>query len=266
MKRTLSTVASLALASLLLLASCGGKTEAAASTSAAPAAQTKLVFASDCTYPPMEYMNLETNVPEGFDIDLVAAIAKAGGFEYEVKNVAWNGIFAGLAAGTYDAIISSVNVTDDRKKTMDFSDAYLNAGQSIVVRKGEGAKVGTSLAELASKKTKVGCQISTTAQDSSAAAGIKDLKTYDAIGLAFEDLAAGRIDAVVSDEPICGDYANKKEQYKGKFEIVGEPFEGADFGIALNKGNSAALELINKGLAAIKADGTLDELIKKWFK
>ena len=222
-----------------------------------------IVFASDCTYPPMEYMNLDTNKPEGFDIDMVAAIAKAGGFDYEVKNTAWNGIFAGLLAGSYDAIVSSLNITDDRKKTMDFSDPYLNAGQSIVVPAGKGSPT-TTLNDFVGKK--VGVQISTTAQDSVDAIGGVDVHKYDAIGLAFEDLANGRLDAVVVDEPIAGDYALKKDQYKGKFELAGQPFEGADFAMAVKKGNKRVLDLIDKGLAAIKADGTLDALKAKWFK
>lgn len=75
----------------------------------------KIVIATDATWPPMEYIDANKNIV-GFDIDMLNAAAKEGGFEVEFKNQAWEGIFAGLAAGKYDAIVSSVTITDERKK------------------------------------------------------------------------------------------------------------------------------------------------------
>ncbi len=80
----------------------------------------KVTIATDATWPPMEFVN-ESKEIVGFDIDLMKAAAKAGGFAVEFKNTAWDGIFAGLANGEYDAVISSVTITDERKQTMDFS-------------------------------------------------------------------------------------------------------------------------------------------------
>ena len=94
-------------------------------------AQKKVVVASDATWPPMEYVDENKNIV-GFDIDLMKAIAKEGGFEVEIRNVAWDGIFAGLAAGEYDAIISSVTITPERQEKYDFSEPYINAGQIVV--------------------------------------------------------------------------------------------------------------------------------------
>ena len=76
----------------------------------------KITVATDATWPPMEFVN-EAKKIVGFDIDLMKAVAKAGGFAVEFKNTAWDGIFAGLANGEYDAVISSVTITDERKKT-----------------------------------------------------------------------------------------------------------------------------------------------------
>ena len=98
-------------------------------------AQTRLVFASDATFPPMEYLDSAQEVV-GYDVDLINAVAKAGGFTAVIKNTPWNGIFTGLAAGDYDAVISSVTILDQRKATMDFSQPYLNAGQMIIVNRG----------------------------------------------------------------------------------------------------------------------------------
>ena len=82
-----------------------------------------VVFAVDATYPPMEMLDADKNVV-GFAPELVMAIGKAAGFTPILKNTAWDGIFAGLAAGRYDAICSSVSITEDRSKNMDFTDPY----------------------------------------------------------------------------------------------------------------------------------------------
>ena len=94
---------------------------------------TKITIATDATWPPMEMVDTNKNIV-GFDIDLMNAAAKAGGFTVEFKNTAWDGIFAGLENGKYDAVMSSVTITDERKKTMDFSLPYINAGQILVVK------------------------------------------------------------------------------------------------------------------------------------
>ena len=99
------------------------------------ASSNKIVVATDATWPPMEYVD-ENREIVGYDIDLMKAIAEEAGLEVEFKNVAWDGIFAGLAAGEYDAVISSVTITDERRENYDFSDPYINAGQIVVVDAG----------------------------------------------------------------------------------------------------------------------------------
>jgi len=225
------------------------------------AAQPKLVFGSDATFPPMEFLDANKNVV-GFDIDLIQAVAKAGGFEAVVKNTAWDGIFAGLNAGSYDAVLSSVTITPERKATMDFSIPYVSAGQVIIVsRKTTGL---TTLAQFAGKK--VGAQIGTTGALEIAKHKDITLKNYDEAGLAVEDLNIGRIDAVVIDSPTAASYVLQNEKYKANLMIVGQPFTDEHYGIALKKGNRKALALINKGLAIVLKDGTVDKLVKKWLK
>ena len=94
-----------------------------------------VVFAVDATYPPMEMLDADKNVV-GFAPELVMAIGKAAGFTPVLKNTAWDGIFAGLAAGRYDAICSSVSITEDRSKNMDFTDPYFDVKQGVIMPKG----------------------------------------------------------------------------------------------------------------------------------
>ena len=221
----------------------------------------KIVIASDCTWPPMEFIT-ENKEIVGFDIDLLNAMAEAGGYEIEIKNTAWDGIFAGLANGNYDAVCSSVTITEERKASMDFSDPYINAGQVLMVQ--TSTNDITSLNDL--KGMTVGAQIGTTGAIAVSDFGGITLKNYDELGLAIEDLANGNVDAVVGDSPIAADYVLGNENYKSKLKIVGEPFTEELYGIAVKKGNEDVLELLNSSLEKVIASGKRDELVNKWLR
>jgi polar amino acid transport system substrate-binding protein len=221
----------------------------------------KLVIATDATYPPMEIVNDNKEIV-GFDIDLFNEIAKAGGFQVEFKNTSWDGIFAGLSAGNYDAIISSVTITDERKKTIDFSDPYVTVGQVIILKKEvEGI---TTLDQMKGKT--VGAQINTTGDMEVKKIPEIISKSYDENGLAIEDLINGRIDGVVCDLPTAANYVLQNDKYKDKLKIAGEPFTQEFYGIAVKKGNKKVLDKINAGLKKVFDSGINKELEKKWLK
>ncbi len=224
------------------------------------AVEKAITVATDATWPPMEMVDGNKNIV-GFDIDYLNAVAKEAGFKVEFQNTAWDGIFAGIALGKYDAIVSSVTITDERKKTMDFSIPYINAGQILIVPNTSSAVVLSDL-----KGKKVGAQIGTTgAFEVKKTEGV-ELRTYDEIGLAFEDMASGRIDAVVCDTPVAADYALQRPEYKDNFKIVGEPFTEEYYGVVVKKGNTELLDLINKGIKAVQEKGIDKKLEAKWLK
>lgn len=227
-----------------------------------PAAEetTSIVCATDATWPPMEMVDANKNIV-GFDIDFLNAVANEAGFKVEFKNTAWDGIFAGIAAGKYDAIISSVTITDERKKTMSFSEPYINAGQVLIVPKDSGA---VAISDLSGNS--VGAQIGTTgAHEVDKTEGV-ELKNYDEIGLAFEDMAAGRISGVVCDTPVAAQYALQQNEYKEKFKIVGDVLTEEYYGIAVQKDNQKLLDLINKGIKAVQEKGIDKQLEEKWLR
>ncbi|MGE4264352.1 MAG: basic amino acid ABC transporter substrate-binding protein [Desulfovibrio sp.] len=261
MKRLFKSLLVAATVSVLALGvvGCGekkeeAKPEAANATAAAPAPKT-IVFASDAAYPPMQYMNEQKEIV-GFEVDVIKAAAEKAGFVAVFKNVAWDGIFAGLASKKYDAISSSVSITEERKASMDFSDPIMSIEQMLVVAKDSKA---TSLADLKGKS--IGAQIGTTSylviKDEK---GFKAIKTYDEVGLAMEDLVKGSIQAVVADSPVAVDYTTKKHADKIKIATTLKSDKVENIGIAVVKGNQEVLDLVNKGLAAIKADGTFDKI------
>lgn len=220
----------------------------------------KIVVATDATWPPMEYVD-ENREIVGFDIDLMNAIAQEAGLEVEYRNVAWDGIFAGLAAGEYDAVISSVTITDERREQYDFSEPYINAGQIVVVQSGSDITGPDAL----SGRT-VGAQIGTTGAFAVQDMGDVTLKEYDEIGLAFEDLVAGRIDAVVCDTPVAADFALQREEYRAALKIVGDSFTEEYYGILVQKGDADLLAKINRGLVAVQDKGIDQELEEKWLR
>lgn len=251
-KVMLTTLVALVVVSI---AFAGGQREA-------PDGPRVITVATDATWPPMEFVDRDQNIV-GFDIDLINAVAEAGGFEVEIRNTAWDGIFAGLANRDYDAVISSVTITDERQATMDFSTPYINAGQVLIVHQSAPASV-TSLEDLSGES--VGAQIGTTGSFEVEKVSGVDLRTYDELGMAIEDLAQQRIAGVVADTPIAADFALQNENYSSVLKIVGDPFTEEFYGIAVRKGNDEVLDLINSGLEIVLTDGTIEELQDKWLR
>jgi polar amino acid transport system substrate-binding protein len=219
-----------------------------------------IVFATDATWPPMEFVGPDKEIT-GFAVDYMKAAGKEAGFTPVFKAVAWDGIFAGLDAGNYDAICSSVSITDERKNAMDFSIPYFKVRQALVVPKDSTVK---GIEEMKGKT--LGAQISTTGHFAiKKVEGVKD-KSYDEVGLAFEDLFNGRIDGVVCDDPVAAQYALQNDKYKGALKIATIIEAGDEFyGIAMKKGNKEVLDLVNKGVKAVQDKGIDKDLQKKWI-
>jgi polar amino acid transport system substrate-binding protein len=167
MKRLTLLFSLLVIVSMVLAGCTSAATPSAAPTTAAtsptaeataPAAATKIRVATDATWPPFEVVDESSKEIVGFDIDLLKAIAAKEGLEVEFINVAFDPLLAGIAQCQYDAAISAMTITEDRKKEMLFSDPYFNAGQVVTVR-ADNTDI-TSKDNLSGKK--VGAQIGTT--------------------------------------------------------------------------------------------------------
>ncbi len=257
--KTIKVLSVLAASVMLLgvLAACAGP----ATPTPQAGAGKKFVFASDATFPPMESVDEKTKQIVGFDPDLMAAVAKDQGFTYELKNTAWDGIFAGLEAGQYDGIISSVTVTDDRKQKYDFSDPYFDANQGIVVRPDSTIKTGDDL-----KGKTVGVQIETTGAIAVRKIQGANLKQYDSPDLAMQDLVNKNIDAVVVDYPVAANFALQSPQFQGKLKIAGQLVTNEKYALCVPKGDpKGLLPLFNAGLKDIKANGTYDKIFAQWI-
>lgn len=220
-----------------------------------------VVVAHDATWPPMEFMDENRNIV-GYSVDYIDAVAKEAGFIVEHKNVAWDGIFAGLAGKKYDVISSSVTITEERAKVMDFSEPYYEVRQAVIVPKGAEY---TSMADLKGKN--LGAQIGTTGYMAIKAADGITAKTFDEIGLAMAALSSGRLDGVVCDDPVATNYILINKDYAAKLKVAFViPADVPEYyGFAVTKGNTELVDLLNKGIEQVKAKGIEEELRGKWI-
>lgn len=210
--------------------------------------------ATDATYFPFEFQ--KDGQIQGFDIDLFRAIGREMGRPVEFTHTPFDTLIAGLKTGHHDAVIACLTITEERKKEVDFSDPYYDAGQIVSVRKDEDRIKG----EADIKGRKVGAQQGTTGATAAASFGA-EVALYDSIDLAFQDLLAGRIDAVINDEPTSRQVA----ETKGGIKLVGEPFTREQYAIAVRKGDKALLDEINRALAKLRAAGEIQKLREKWL-
>lgn len=220
----------------------------------------KYKVASDCTWPPMEYLD-DNKQPIGYGVEYIKEVAKEAGIDVEVQNIAWDGIFGGVATGKYDIVASSTTITPERQQQFDFTIPYYNVSQAVVLPAGQDIK---SLNDLKGKK--VGGQIGTTGifvmrkADPDA-----QIREYDDVGLAIQDLLGGRIDAVICDDPVAMYYVNKKPDTAGKLNLSFKTDANESYGFTVKKGRQDLVDKLNKGIEKVKASGKEAELIKKWM-
>ena len=264
----------LALAAASILAACGGQSSTsssnapaasapASSSAAAPAAEGKeYKVAMNAQFPPFESMNSSGQI-EGFDVDVMDAIAKEEGFKVTYHQQAWDGIFASLKAGDNDILISGITITDDRKKEMLFSEPYYKITQVVLVPQGKNI---ASVEDL-KKMDKVGVTIGTTgdlaAQKILGATSEKIIRLEN-LPLMLKEVETGAVDAVISDSAVVADYVKKKGD-KG-FTMVEVPdFAEEHYGIAVAKDNTELLTTFNAALKTIKENGEYQKILDKYF-
>ncbi len=221
----------------------------------------KLRIAVDVTYPPME-MEGDDGKPQGFDVDLARALTNKMGVKAEFVVMNWDGILAGLSSGRYDVIISSMNITTDRLKQVDFVE-YVRMSQVFVSPAG---KTVSKESELAGKTVAV--QADTTSHEtvqkyiSEKKIPIKEIKAFKGATDAFAALKAGQADVIVIDEPV-GLYYAKLD--KKSFQVSGRAIEPEPVGIALRKEDADLKALLQKSLDELKKEGSLKNISHNWF-
>ena len=210
-------------------------------------------------FPPFEFV--ENGEYVGFDMDLMREMAKEMDFEIEIIDMSFDSLIAGLVSGNLDIIAAGMTITDQRAKVVDFSDPYWTADQSISVKEDSDLSITVLFGD-----HNIGVQTGTTGdlwvEEHLEKTGILTgrYKRYDTFVLAMTDLVNGNIDAVVLDTPV-GDRFAKVRPVK----TIGVIKSDEKYGLAVRKGNTDLLNTVNEGLKRLGENGTIDELIKKYF-
>ncbi|WP_171232913.1 transporter substrate-binding domain-containing protein [Ruegeria sp. HKCCA4812] len=244
-----------------LLAS--GLAAAVLSAGIASAEEVKIGIAAE-PYPPFASLDSSGNWV-GWEIDVINAVCAAAELDCVITPVAWDGIIPSLTGQQIDAIMASMSITEERLKTIDFSDPYYNTPAVIVADK--SMDIEATPESLAGKV--VGVQASTIHQ-AYAQEYFKDseLKVYQTQDEANQDLFAGRIDATQADSIAMADFVNSDAgaccEIKGA--VADDPaILGRGVGAGVRKGDDDLLAALNNGIAAILADGTHEKITSNYF-
>jgi len=226
-----------------------------------------LKVAIDPTYEPFTFKTADGK-PTGFDVDIASALCEQVKRKCVFVEQVWDSMIPGLQAKKYDVIISSMSITEDRQKVIDFTNKYYNTPSRVVVKK--DVKF-TGPASIKGKKIGVlkGSTQEKYAMGELKTAGV-EVVPYEAQDQVYLDIKSGRLDGTVADfVEVTGGFLSKPE---GKdYNLVGpelytEKYFGTGVGIGLRKGETALKNELNAAIKAIRANGTYKKINDKYFK
>jgi len=261
LKRKFILLALTAFIATTLFSGCASK-QAKDTSLADIKAKGKFVVGLDDTFAPMGYRDPDTNELIGFDIDLAKEAAKRMGVQVEFKPVDWAGVVMSLNNKDIDVIWNGLTITADRQKEINYTKPYIKNSQMIVTLADSTIK---TKADLSGKV--VATQLGSSSVDAlnaepAVTKTFKELKKFDTFTTALTELKAKRADAVVIDA-LVGNFYMAKEP--GAYATLKENFGEEQMGVGVRKTDETFLAELNKVMDAMKADGTADQIAKKWF-
>ena len=256
MRKSMICAAAVLMSAVMCVPAWAGETEAAGD------AGKKYVIATDTVFKPFEYTD-ENGDFVGIDVDILAAIAKDQGFDYELKSLGWDSAIAACQAGQADGMIAGASITDERKESgWLFSDGYFNATQTMTVKDDSDI---TGFDDLKGKT--VGVKTGT--QGAAYAESLKDeygfeITYFEDSPTMYQAVTGGQVVACFEDTPIM--LTSIKEGSLPLKVLEDTANEGSPYGFAVfSKDEQELLDLFNAGLKDIKADVTYDEIVTKYL-
>lgn len=223
----------------------------------------KLKVGTSGLFGPFTYYDKDGKTLIGYDIDMIKSLQKVLGFEIDgnIQAMSYSALTASVGQGKLDMAAAALCVTDERKKTMDFSETYCDSGQKVMVNKDKNPGI-KSVSDLKGKTVAVE---KGTASQAYAQKNLPDctLQVHDTITTAYASLEQGKVDAVIQDAPGCAFYI--KTTTGTKLETVGDQFNQGQspYAVAFKKGFQYTSQF-DAALKELKANGTLDQIYKKW--
>ena len=259
----------LCLIAVFMLAACGSKDDAetqgkgsAENSLEAIKDKDKMVFGVKNDTRLFGLKNPSTGKVEGFDIDIAKALTKeilGDESKAEFVEVTSKTRVQLLQNGKIDAVVATMTITEERKKEVDFTDVYFEAGQSLLVKKGSKIK---SVEDLKKGTKVIAVKGSTSAVNIAEKAPDAEVLQYENYSEAFTALKSGQGDALTTDDSILYGMADEDPN----FELTGGQFTEEPYGIAVKKDSPELVEALNEALKTIKDNGTYDEIYNNWIK
>lgn len=247
-KKFVVTIAAVAFAAMTLVG-CSGNT----------AEEGVLTVGTNAEFPPFEYVGDDGEV-DGFDMALIREIGSRMGKEVVIENMEFASLVSSIGT-KIDVAVAGMTVTEERQKTVDFSDPYYTAVQYVILPAGSDI---AAAADLEGKK--IGVQLGTTGDFIVEEIPGAEAGQYNKAVDAVNDLINGRVDCVIIDKNPALVFADK---FEGQVEVVDGAqfaFEPEEYAIAMPKGNTELAKQINEALQEIKEDGTFDDLVKHYIE
>ena len=247
-KKLLSLVLVAAMA--LVVVACGAKEDAETPAEG----KEVLVMATNAEFPPYEFYEGQEIV--GIDAEIAAAVAEKLGCELKIEDMAFDSIIAAVSSGKADFGLAGMTVTEKRLESVNFSDTYAHATQVVIVPEGSAI---TGVADLDGKK--VGVQLGTTGDLYAGDIADATIERYNKGFEAVQALSQGKVDAVIIDNEPAKVFVAENEG----LVLLDEAFTEEDYAMAIAKENTELLEKVNKALAELKEDGTLQAIVDKYI-
>ncbi|WP_040950938.1 transporter substrate-binding domain-containing protein [Gorillibacterium massiliense] len=231
------------------------------SVASSPVSGKKYIIATDATYAPFEFK--QGNEYVGIDIDLLAAIAKLEGFTYDLKPMDFKGIIPALTSNQIDASIAGMTITEERKKTLDFSEGYFESGTSAIVHKDNTSIQSTDDFKgktFAVKKGTVGAKY---AEEHKEEFGAK-IEYFDDTPTSFQEVENKNADISFEDYPVIAYMLSVNKDAKLRIAVPKLAVEY--YGFAVNKGkNQELLAAFNDGLKKLQQSGEYEKITAKYL-
>jgi polar amino acid transport system substrate-binding protein len=225
----------------------------------------EITIVTENAYPPLQFLDKD-GAAIGWEYDAIAEMAKRLNMNVKYETISWDAMIPAVSEGQFDMGMTGITITDERKAMVDFSDAYMRS-QSVMMARSDDSRFTDAKSFGADEALLIGAQAGTT-PFYTAVYEVLDgnesnprIKLFETFGTSVEALKAGDVDTVLTDMTAGQGYVAASE---GKLKLVGEPLGTEDFGFIFPKGSELAAPM-NAAIAALKADGTLDALNKKWF-
>jgi len=225
-----------------------------------------VVVVTENAYPPLQFVDPASGKQIGWEYDAMDDIAKRLNFKVEYKNTSWDAMIQAVSDGQYNIGMTGITIKDDRKEKVDFSEPYMRSEQFMLVR-GDESRFTDAKSFGEFKDGLIGAQPGTT-PFYTAVYSVLDgneqnprIKLFETFGATVQALKAGDVDVVLTDGTAGKGYVDASN---GGLKLVGGPLGTEDFGFIFPKGSDLVAP-VNAAIAAMKADGTIDALNKKWF-